>query len=717
MSQKNGFSRSGGQVVQCLLPALVVAAMISPANAADWAAIQKGLESLKPLAQQMDRDSENRRRQQEADQARLEAERQRKQQAEARAKAAEEQKGRQEVAARAAAAERENAMLSPPPEWAGLPVLNRRVLERKGTGGQGADFEVTAKTKIAFSSEGDYAAYVDGKGDLILRQLASGSERVVRQNIPLGEYSYFYFIGNKYIQYNDGKNTSIFDFDGTGAQFGGLTNVVASEGRVIAVEYESKPMSCKAVAEYDLTGTLVSRVDMAGKGYNLCHPSYEKAAQLDFIALNESTGEVAHFVGSQKVSTFTATTPGKISQVARVDENFVAAFSYRDYNPQPTGLWDMRSGTKVCDLPKGAVVWGKKGRFFTHEPAAALDPNTCQLTTLASGKIASIDEDYLTVFDQNTGDITLYDVKTLQQVRRIATQKSGKTMARRPKGGNVVFVGPEYFNNEGGGTTQVYDIKTGALLQEVPGWLSYSANYTTDDAKAKNGTLHTAKVWKLQTGQIANSDFTKFVETLKKDKYETTTEYRNRVAKVSYPYQIDVDVKDYNADGSFIEAQYQGVPIGVPMAPAQARRLDGQTKLTLQGQLRVVDDEFVIMRNASVKASDGTTISVPDSKVPARRPGSAATSAAAKGADASVVMQSAGAGTPSGGMLKTGGKAGGACSGNFGYMASQLPAYTDPGLATVRSQLLAQSVSSLAAELKAQGRTISALDEPIAEGE
>ncbi|MDF3836805.1 hypothetical protein P3W85_28180 [Cupriavidus basilensis] len=154
---------------------------------------------------------------------------------------------------------------------------------------------------------------------------------------------------------------------------------------------------------------------------------------------------------------------------------------------------------------------------------------------------------------------------------------------------------------------------------------------------AKEGRLRTTKVWRLRTAP-SSSDF----------------------AKASFPYQIDVEVKEYHADGSYFEAQYQGVSVGVPMAPAHARRLDGQTKLTVQGQLRVLDDDFVIMRNASDKTADGTTIPVPETKVPARCTPTVASSAALKGGDLGGSTRFAGAGAGSGGVLAS--KTGGSCT-------------------------------------------------------
>ncbi|WP_061958453.1 hypothetical protein [Cupriavidus pauculus] len=171
-------------------------------------------------------------------------------------------------------------------------------------------------------------------------------------------------------------------------------------------------------------------------------------------------------------------------------------------------------------------------------------------------------------------------------------------------------------------------------------------------------------------------------------------------------------MKDYHADGSYFEAVYQGVSFGVPMPPAQARKLDGQARLTVSGQLRMLDDEFVIMRNATIRTADGTTVAVPETKVPARRTPSGAGEATLKGG---MQLASAGANGGAGGAMavKTGGKAAGSCTGDFGYMASQLPAYTDSNLATIRSSLLSQNVMSLAASPLRQGSTRLMQDSPL----
>ncbi|GJG98187.1 MAP7 domain-containing protein [Cupriavidus pauculus] len=713
MKQKVHFGKSGGKTVLMCLPVVVASTVMSPAGATDWAALQRGFEALRPLAQQMDRDSENRRRQQEQEEARKEAERQRKLASEAQAKSAEAQRVREDLARREAATQRENALLSPPPEWAPYPVLNRRVFERKATLGPNAAIQVTARSQVAFSDDGSLAAYVNGRGEFVLRKLANGEEQVLRSDFPLDDIYFFQILGNRFIA-TSGTNPEVFDLTGKSLAASYRQSAAMVGNRLVVVDYANTgglTSACKSVSEFDASGALLSRVDVSAEGYAACHVSTESTSQVQFIAQSKDSGAIHYYVGGVKVSA--VNTAG--THISPLADGMAAAYRYKDATSEGGELWDLRAAKKLCDLPKDTILWGRKGRLLQWKPAAVLDPASCGLTSLRSGNVTSIDDDYVTTFDEDAAAVSIFDTKAMQLVKRITVPKSGKMAARRLKGTSTVAVGPAYFGNESGGVTQVYDIKTGNLLQEAPGWLNHTGAVTSDDIKADKNTARTTKIWRLQT-QTANADFTKFVESLKRDKYETSAEYRKRAEKASFPYQLDIDVKDYHADGSYFEAVYQGVSFGVPMPPAQARKLDGQARLTVSGQLRMLDDEFVIMRNATIRTADGTTVAVPETKVPARRTPSGAGEATLKGG---MQLASAGANGGAGGAMavKTGGKAAGSCTGDFGYMASQLPAYTDSNLATIRSSLLSQNVMSLAAELKGQGRTVSALDEPIAEGE
>lgn len=719
MKRKIRVGKSAGNTAQTCLFAVVASTVMSTAGATDWAALQRGFEALRPLAQQMDRDSENRRRQQEQDEARKEAERQRKAAAEAQAKAAEAQKIREDLAKREADTQRENALLSPPPEWAALPVIHRRILDRKASGGQGgADQEFSTKSKVAFSTDGQRAAYVNSKGDLVVRKLPSGVEQVVRKNVVLQDSSLFHFVGSELIQFKpDWKEPGeLFDFQGNTIQskYGTAADY---HGRIVVTEYEKNKSEsmCQGVAEYDYRGTLVSRLDLAGQGYTSCQPIFHKTPQLEVITLNKNN-EVSRWVADQKIQSFKVSGPGRIDALP-LGREYVQTSHYRDYTYEEVGIWDTQTGKKLCTLPGVAMLGSEAGHVYVSGAASIVDVRTCKTHPIGVGSITSFDEDYVTIYDESTGVISVLNSKSLQQVRSIETKRTGKMVVRRPKGADVVYIGPNFYGNKAGGTTIVYDIKSGAALKEVPGWLSYYGDYTVDDAQVPDNTVHTVKAWFLRpTPAASSSELQKFVEILKRDKYETSSEYRKRAEKASLPYQLDIDVKDYHADGSYFEAQYQGVSFGVPMPPAQARKLDGQARLTVSGQLRMLDEEFMIMRSATIKTADGTTISVPESKVPARRTPVGAAEAALKSS-----AQPASAGGASGVgqvmAIKTGNKAAGSCSGNFGYLASQLPAFTDSSLATARSTLLSQNIETLATELKGHGRTVSALEEPIAEGE
>lgn len=66
---------------------------------------------------------------------------------------------------------------------------------------------------MASSDDGSLAAYVNGRGEFVLRKLANGEEQVLRSNFPLDDIYFFQILGNRFIA-TSGTNPEVFDATG-----------------------------------------------------------------------------------------------------------------------------------------------------------------------------------------------------------------------------------------------------------------------------------------------------------------------------------------------------------------------------------------------------------------------------------------------------------------------------------------------------------------------
>lgn len=711
-------------VLLSLTAALVgVALPQAPAMAADTGALLRSLQQLQNVLDQSERDSATRRAQQEAEQRQREAaEAARKQQA-----AAEQQRAAQ---ARSEAQARELAALSPPPEWASRLVLNRKLLA-PGAQGNAQAYDIVARGAVATSDDGSLVAFVNAAGQVVVQPVVGGTARTIA-SLDASGASTLWFVGNDAVIVNriSPAPASVMLVDLNGKTLKSLPagwSVYPSQGYAFASDRTYSPKRCTHLTAYDARGTVVADLDFSAQPAEQCDMRRDVKGQ--FVASIVRGGLVTLMVNGQVVANFTADerTAGEYSSVNytfTADRRFAVSSVHGSDDrtkTMPFRVWDIAGNKLQCEIARndGWLSEDKLGRVSITTPAAGVDLATCQLQPVGVAGVMSRSEDFAAVYDKRTGQVSVLDPATLAVRTSFQSALRGDaiTVMRTAPNSPYLIVGNHAYGAEKAEDyAQVFDMRSGQMVQQVPGRIRAfggSVQYTVLDTRewGKTGVVKLTRVMQPDAGG-AEAARQKFLEALNKDKYETAAEYRVRVGKLTQPFEMDVRVADYHADGAYFAGTYQGVPIGVPMSAAQARRLDGQSTLKVRGQLAVADEDFVELRNASVALPGGGTVAVPQSKLPARHPNAALANAAA-GASAGNGQGAA--------MVKTSGTAGAAgsaqCRGDFGYLAPQLRPYTTSELSQVRQSILSMTVPQALADMKRQGVTASTVAQRVAQVE
>jgi len=97
------------------------------------------------------------------------------------------------------------------------------------------------------------------------------------------------------------------------------------------------------------------------------------------------------------------------------------------------------------------------------------------------------------------------------------------------------------------------------------------------------GKGRTAKLWGLPDVQD--------LEKLKRDQYESSSDYTKRVAEWTSPYTALVALVEYNADAETYSVRIGDVTLTLPTPRTEAKRFAGQREGVLTGRLKVYDVE------------------------------------------------------------------------------------------------------------------------------
>jgi hypothetical protein len=81
------------------------------------------------------------------------------------------------------------------------------------------------------------------------------------------------------------------------------------------------------------------------------------------------------------------------------------------------------------------------------------------------------------------------------------------------------------------------------------------------------------------------------LEKLKRDEFESSSDYTRRVSEWTSPYTALVSLVEYNADSESYTVRIGDVTLTLPTPRTEARRFAGQREGILTGRLKVFDVE------------------------------------------------------------------------------------------------------------------------------
>lgn len=672
---------------------LMLAALLAPpAAASDSTAVLRGLQQIQGIIEKSERDAararEARERQEAAEMQRLQAQ----QAQEAKQKQAREAEARHTRDA-------ELAALTPPAPWGGNLVFHRRLLE-SAPNEQQASLRIAGTDSATIAADGSHLVYLAEDRRLILRELPSGRERVLRSNLDRsGWYSPNLPADAGTLLLSGSNGAELMDLQGGRLQqwLEADVSAWAYKHSVIVTKQQFYPERfCRWVGQYDVrTGQATSRLTLDPPAES-CVSRINAAGRLEVLAIDGDT--VRHYVDGQQVQRFRGD-----SRRGSSDTHLIYGFvgelpyvvSYLHANQpttEPFRVWDLATGRLLCELPRsnhGGLSASPEGDAFITSPPALVSLPSCERRPLANSGMLNVEGGF--AFQYQPGEVLVRTLPDLAVKHRLAVsftdQRGGGVALRRlPGQPRYLAVGPWVWNAQEGESTEFFDLEDGQRLLTQPGGLALTGPYTHLGKRGfRSGEETSSQFWKVNLGQPRVDTTQTFLAALKKDKYETAAEYRARTRALSAPFEMDIQVKDYDAEAGHFVGEWRGVPIGIPLAASQARRLDGISPLTVKGQLAPVDEDFIELRDARILLPDGSSQPVARKPLAPR----AATPAAAAPSPAPKAAASATA------SAKT--QAGSNCSGTLAHLAPKLRAYSDPLLAEVRQAILSAPVHREAA--------------------
>lgn len=608
-------------------------------------ALGKGLEALgRSMAEDERRNAERQR---------IEDERLRRQQTQEQAAkaAAEAQQQREGSIAR----ENWRQTITPPSEYAGRISIHRQVFldSEKNPKIPSPDFEVPSSA-ADISLMGRWLAYVDQSGELKLIDPKTKSERTLRAGLKNTSSIYFvdedslivsHWSGDIGPEWIDIQGNTLKKFLNAAS---GVFPVTHSSGRYVLhtkfwYDPNEKKHFCDGAALYSTKGQLIDNVDAPDS--RECAARVTDDGRLELLISKQGpmiSGEtiVVYRAGVQVASFDGDNRPVDEKKLWVKTTQWLGtspyAVSYAGIPISPR-VWDVSQGKMVCDLtsisrgdynqdsyaPTGRLLVDRAGVIYVNNPAQRLNIQGCQLNNVSSGnETLSINEDLAYLHDRQSGRLDILDIAswkirhTIQTNVKISSDSSLRlsnswlSISGNPK---VVLGNVNFYNAKKAGLESrsiLIDLESGAVREPLPPFNRVSSGYLVSYEKGKR-----ARFWKITMHENSQAD--KFIASLQKDKFESTADYKARVARLTLPYRLNVALHDYDADAGAFSGSWNGAPIRLPLVPADARLFAQVPGIEVQGDLAWLGGDFLELRNPSVTTPDGRRIALKVTSGPA----------------------------------------------------------------------------------------------------
>jgi len=249
-------------------------------------------------------------------------------------------------------------------------------------------------------------------------------------------------------------------------------------------------------------------------------------------------------------------------------------------------IWDTNSGKLVSTVAQGAAVTDMRYSPDSQRIYFSMSDNTINVfelntktkrTVLTDASLAGFSADGQRVLAREGDGMRLYDARTFTPLARMPSQTSAFL---QPNAGGV------FATAASDGKVSLWEFEHGDPVAQLKGHID-SVEQVIFSPGGKRlvsfGKGRTAKLWGLPDVQD--------LEKLKRDQFESSSDYTRRVAEWTSPYTTLVSLVEYNADAETYTVRVGDVTLTLPTPRTEAKRFAGQREGILTGRLKVFDVE------------------------------------------------------------------------------------------------------------------------------
>lgn len=258
-------------------------------------------------------------------------------------------------------------------------------------------------------------------------------------------------------------------------------------------------------------------------------------------------------------------------------------------------VWDTSSGKPVTTVAQGAAVTDMRYSADAQQIYFSMSDNTIsvfELNTKAKRKVltdatlAGLSADGQRVLTREGDGMRLYDARAFTPIARMPAQTSAFLQANA--GGVFATAATD-------GAISLWEFERGDPVAQLKGHIDAVEQVVFAPGGKRLvsfGKGRTAKLWGLPAVQD--------VEKLKRDQFESSSDYTRRVAEWTSPYTALVALGEYNADAETYTVRIGDVTLTLPTPRTDARRFSGQREGILTGRLKVFDVDQLQLSDAKL---------------------------------------------------------------------------------------------------------------------
>jgi WD40 repeat protein len=249
-------------------------------------------------------------------------------------------------------------------------------------------------------------------------------------------------------------------------------------------------------------------------------------------------------------------------------------------------VWNTSNGKLVTTVASGAAVTDLRYSVDAQQIYFSMSDNTVnvfELNTKAKRKVltdamlAGFSADGQRVLAREGDGMRLYDARTFTPIARMPSQTSAFLQAN---------AGGVFATAASNGEVSLWEFEHGDPVAQLKGHID-----AVEQVVFSPGGKHLVSFGKGRTAKLWGLPDVRDLEKLKRDEFESSSDYTHRVSGWASPYTTLVSLVEYNADAETYTVRLGDATLTLPTPRTDARRFAGQREGILTGRLKVFDVE------------------------------------------------------------------------------------------------------------------------------